>query len=156
MVGHVRAGHCARYVGNFQNSAPLPVSAVCRYQFPGWVSNGATTPGFPILDWAARFQVNFTVQVDDESHSNDNRAGFSIILLSDDARGIELAFWENEIWAQNDDTTGGLFKRGEGTIFPSATGLINYQVIVFNNQDANRFTHSFLPFVLLMYQENKT
>jgi hypothetical protein len=71
--------------------------------------------------------------VQNESHTNNNRAGFSIIVLSDDNKGIELAFWKNEIWVQNDDTTGGLFKHGEGTIFATTTGFINYQVIVVND-----------------------
>jgi hypothetical protein len=101
--------------------------------YAGWISNAAATEGFPILDRIAGFEVDFTVQVENESHTNNNRAGFSIIILSKDARGIELAFWENEIWAQNDDTTGGLFKHGEGTIFTTSAGLINYQVIVVND-----------------------
>lgn len=98
--------------------------------YAGWISNVTTTPGFPTLDRTAGFQLDFALQVDGESHANENRAGVSIIVLSADARGIELAFWENEIWAQNDDTTGGLFRHGEGTIFETTAGLINYQVIV--------------------------
>ena len=101
--------------------------------YAGWISNASATQGFPILDRIAGFQVDFTVQVENESHTKNNRAGFSIIILSQDAGGIELAFWENEIWAQNDDTTGGLFKHGEGTIFATTTGFINYQVIVVND-----------------------
>jgi len=101
--------------------------------YAGWISNGTTTTEFPIQDRTAGFQVDFTIQVENESHTNNNRAGFSIIILSQDIKGIELAFWENEIWAQNDDTTGGLFKHGEGTIFATTAGLINYQVIVVND-----------------------
>jgi hypothetical protein len=101
--------------------------------YAGWISNVTATSGFPILDRAAGFQVDFTFQVDNESHTNNNRSGFSVIILSNDAKGIELAFWENEIWAQDDDTTGGLFKHGEGTIFATTTGPINYQVIVVNS-----------------------
>jgi len=101
--------------------------------YAGWISNGTTTTEFPILDRTAGFQVDFTVQVENESHTNNNRAGFSIIILSDDNQGIELALWENEIWAQNDDTTGGLFKHGEGTSFATTAGLIHYQVIVVND-----------------------
>lgn len=101
--------------------------------YAGWISNVTTTPGFPILDRTAGFQLDFALQVDSESHANNNRAGFSIIVLSDDARGIELAFWENEIWAQNDDTTGGFFKHGEGATFATTTDFINYQVIVVND-----------------------
>ena len=101
--------------------------------YAGWVSNGATTPGFPLLDRVAGFQVNFSVQVESESHSNNNRAGFSIILLSNDARGIELAFWENEVWVQNDNITGGLFTHGDASFFDTNAGLINYQLNILND-----------------------
>lgn len=32
--------------------------------------------------------------------NNTTRAGYSVILLGHDAKGIELGFWTNEIWAQ--------------------------------------------------------
>jgi hypothetical protein len=101
--------------------------------YAGWISNATNTLGFPSLNRAAGFQLDFTLHVENESHTSDKRAGFSIIILREDARGIELAFWENEIWAQNDDATGGLFTRGEGIRFPTTTGLINYEVIVIND-----------------------
>jgi hypothetical protein len=101
--------------------------------YAGWISNGTTTSGFPILDRTTGFELNFALQVDSESHANNNRAGLSIIILSEDARGVELAFWENEIWAQSDETTGGLFRHGEGTMFITTAGLINYEVIVVND-----------------------
>jgi len=69
-----------------------------RETYAGWTSNRAITPEFPVLDRIAGFQVDFTLQVEMESHGNHNRSGFSLIILSEDARGIELAFWENEIW----------------------------------------------------------
>ena len=99
-----------------------------RETYGGWTSNGAMTPGFPILDRTAGFQVDFTLQVEIESHGNNNRSGFSLIILSEDARGIELAFWENEIWAQSDSNTGGLFKHGEGVTFLTNIHLIEYQL----------------------------
>lgn len=101
--------------------------------YAGWVATGGTTPGFPILDRTVGFQVNFSIQVENESHTNNHRAGFSVIILSDDARGIELAFWQNEIWAQSDDNTGGLFKHGEGVTFATTSGLIDYQVTILDD-----------------------
>lgn len=97
--------------------------------YAGWVSNGATTPEFPSLDRMVGFQVNITLQVENESHLNNHRAGFSLIILGSDARGVELAFWQNEIWAQSGDNTGGLFNHGEGVAF-ATTNLINYQVTI--------------------------
>jgi len=98
--------------------------------YAGWTSNAASTPGFPNLSRVAGFQLDFTLQVESESHASHHRAGFSIIVLSEDARGIELAFWENEIWTQNDDATGGLFTHGESASFPTTSGVIHYQLII--------------------------
>ncbi len=98
--------------------------------YAGWVSEGTITPGFPILDRANGFQVDVTVQVEAEAHANNNRAGYSLIALGSDAKGIELAFWGNEIWAQNDTATGGLFTHGEGVVFDTTANLVDYQVII--------------------------
>lgn len=53
------------------------------------------------VDSTAGFTLSFTVGVIAESHSGSvNRAGFSIILLDDAHRGVELGFWTDQIWAQ--------------------------------------------------------
>ena len=96
--------------------------------YAGWVAGEVTTPGFPILDRTVGVRVNFTLQVDSEAHTNNDRAGFSVIILDKDAQGIELSFWENEIWVKGDDATGGLFKHGEGIAF-GTSALTDYQVI---------------------------
>lgn len=101
--------------------------------YAGWSSNGTTTPGFPNLDQMPGFRVDFTLQVENETHSSKNRSGFSLIVLGSVAKGIELAFWENEIWAQSDTSTGGLFQHAEGVSFPTTTGLIDYQLTVKEN-----------------------
>lgn len=62
-------------------------------------------PAFAVLKRADGFELSFRTQLLTESHLNSNRAGYSVILLADDARGIELGFWQNEIWAQNADFT---------------------------------------------------
>lgn len=108
----------------------LDTTAAGSDTYAGWLSNGATSPRFPILNRTDGFQVNFTVQVADESHDSNHRAGFNVIVLGNDARGIELAFWENEIWAQGDDSTGGLFRHGEGTAFDTTSNLTEYQVTI--------------------------
>lgn len=98
--------------------------------YAGWISNGASISGFPILDRTSGFQVDFTIQVENETHQNNNRAGFNVIVLSDDAIGVELAFWDNEIWVQGDENTGGLFKHGEGTNFVTGTAMTKYQLSI--------------------------
>lgn len=95
--------------------------------YAGWVPNTAA-PGFPVLDRVAGIQVNFTLQLESETHASQDRAGFSVIILDRHARGVEISFWQNEIWAQNDDTTGGLFTHGEGVGFATTSDLADYQL----------------------------
>lgn len=51
---------------------------------------------------AEGFAVRFDLQLIAESHATPHRAGVSIIALDSDQRGLELAFWEDRIWAQAD------------------------------------------------------
>ncbi len=88
-------------------------------------------PNLIALDRSAGFQVNFTLKVLDEQHSNADRAGFSVTVLSSldlplGPPGIELAFWKNEVWAQNAGFTHG---ESSGP-FDTTTGLIPYQLQV--------------------------
>jgi hypothetical protein len=118
----------------YENTATvLDTTTSGKETYAGWVSNAGSTPEFPLLNRATGFQANFSIQVESESHSNNTRAGFSLIILGNDARGIELAFWENEIWAQNDDLTGGLFSHGEAATFNTTSGPINYQLNIVND-----------------------
>jgi hypothetical protein len=41
--------------------------------------------------------------------------------------GVEIAFWENEIWAQLDSP---LFTHGEGTVFDTNVGLVQYDLAI--------------------------
>lgn len=117
-------------VSYIEGTTALDTTAGGSDTYAGWVATAAASPGFPILDRTAGFQVNFTVQVEDEAHSSDHRAGFSFIVLGQDGQGIELGFWEDQIWAQADERTGGLFLRAEGVPFPVSAGLTEYQVTV--------------------------
>jgi len=72
---------------------------------------GLTDVNPPVLDRTAGYTITFEVAVMNEAHNNSNRAGFSIIALSNDTRGIELGFWQDSIWAQNGPPN--LFTRGE-------------------------------------------
>lgn len=86
-------------------------------------------------DRSAGYTYTFDLQILGEDHSNtgaqnntgtDNiadRAGVSITVLGGDLLGIELGFWLDEIWAQNDGAvkadptaapTGTRFTHGEG------------------------------------------
>ena len=56
---------------------------------------------FPVLNPAIGFTLNFNVQIDTANDPDTTRAGFAVILLGSDSKGVELGFWSNQIWAQN-------------------------------------------------------
>lgn len=87
--------------------------------------NSITTTLIPNLDPNLGYRFNFTAQVISETHSSNDRAGFSAIVLGQDHQGIELGFWLDRIWAQN---VG--FTHGEETPYTTTTGLISYQILV--------------------------
>jgi uncharacterized delta-60 repeat protein len=72
-------------------------------------------PNFPTLNRTAGYVLTFKAQLISETTRTggadknldgvDDRAGFSVILLSSDNKGIELGFWANRIWAQEDGST---------------------------------------------------
>lgn len=68
------------------------------------------------------FAVRFTSRMIAEAHANNNRGGLAVIVLADDHRGLELAFWTNTIFAQSDSP---LFIQAEATNF-STTATVDY------------------------------
>ena len=100
------------------NAVQLDTSAANAYQagYSLTMSRLDRTNGFALL---------FTSQMLAEAHANNNRAGFSVIVLADDKRGLELAFWTNNIFAQSDSP---LFTHAEDTNYPT-TALVNYALI---------------------------
>ena len=85
------------------------------------IKNGA----FPALDRATGFSLDFELQILGESHNNANRAGFSVVLLAESNLGIEIGFWEDEIWAQND-----VFVHDEGVSFDTTAIKIQYSLAI--------------------------
>ncbi len=48
------------------------------------------------------FSLFFRLRIADEySWPNQNRAGFSVLLISSDLHGIQLNFWEDKVWVFN-------------------------------------------------------
>ncbi|HOD83037.1 MAG: PEP-CTERM motif protein [Planctomycetes bacterium ADurb.Bin126] len=62
---------------------------------------GLTHPDMPVLDRQQGYALHFDAAVVSENHASSNRAGFSVIALSDDNLGVELGFWVDEVWAQS-------------------------------------------------------
>jgi hypothetical protein len=85
----------------------------------------------PTLDRSRGFIVELECQVQSEIHSSTNRSGTSLIVLCSDYMGIELAFWENEIWAQGDQP---LFVHAEGKTFDTRSARVRYVVSIKDNQ----------------------
>lgn len=109
------------------------------------------------LDRAAGFTLRFTVHVTDEEHgaSDKNgdgvgdRAGFSVIALASDRRGIELGFWRDQVWAQADGpaepppNSNTLFTHAEGAPFDTGAGLVAYDLRIAG--DAYALSHAGTP-----------
>ena len=95
-------------------------------------------PNMPELDLSAGFTIRFDVQIISETHASrdDNndgkfdRAGFSLITISENLRGLELAFFEDRIWAYADATEGtnSLFTQAEGVDFNTKAALTTYDL----------------------------
>lgn len=97
--------------GGVRLATDLPVSAgYSNHNFLSQLKN----PNFPELVRSQGFQLTFRTQVLTEQHGSIHRAGWSVLLLGQDRKGVELGFWENEIWAQ---TQSPLFQHGEGVAF---------------------------------------
>ncbi len=87
----------------------------------------------PTLSRTAGFQLTFDLRVISENHGvNNNRAGFSIILLSEDLYGVEMAFWEDEIWVQEGNGLD-LFTHAEGVTYDTTAALTTYKLTVISN-----------------------
>ncbi len=87
---------------------------------------------YPPLDRASGYQVLLTVQIMTETHTSQNRAGFSLLAVSSDKRAIELGFWGNEVWAQEGGASQP-FTHAEGASFTTTTGLIDYRLSILGN-----------------------
>jgi len=66
----------------------------------------------------------FTARLNTETHNNNNRAGFSVIVLGSDTNGIELGFWTNTAFAQ--DGPPSLFVHAEDAAFTTTGGFVDY------------------------------
>lgn len=71
-------------------------------------------PGNILINSNEGFGLRFIVNLRDEQHTSENRAGFSVLVIDQQLRAIELGFWKNRIWAQHDDP---LFTQAESTEF---------------------------------------
>jgi FG-GAP-like repeat len=105
---------------------------------------------FPTLDPSAGYIISFTAQIESETarvgadknaDGKDDRAGFSVIVIGNDKKGIELGFWSNRIWVQNDgaaepnpsNLNNTLFTQGEGVDFNTKIKAVKYDLAITGN-----------------------
>ncbi len=113
-------------------SAPVTVLSTTS-QLSEYAGYTVSQTVMPTLSRAAGFQLTFDLRVISENHgSNHNRAGFNVILLSEDLYGIEMAFWQDEIWAQEGNGSE-LFTHAEGVTYDTTAALITYKITVISN-----------------------
>lgn len=86
--------------------------------------NGAT------LNSTLGFTLDFALRIAAESHANNNRSGFSIIVLDQAAHGVELSFWTDEIWAKNADSA---FSHGESVSVNTQAVERTYSLTILGN-----------------------
>jgi len=75
----------------------------------------------PPLDRRAGVNLAFRFRLPVERHTRPDRAGFAVILLDAERRGIELGFWQDQVFAQADQP---LFTRGEEASYPFGAGWV--------------------------------
>ncbi len=73
--------------------------------------------------WGPSFRLRFDLRMVDESHASADRSGFSVIALDNEAHGIELGFWEDQVWAQN---LG--FAHGDSAAFNTTSAISRYDL----------------------------
>ena len=91
-------------------------------------------PNFPALNRTDGFIVSLDMRLLAEAHANNNRAGVSLIALASDLQGVEVAFWENEIWVQS----GPDFVHAEGAAFDTTAATTTYDLEILGSTYALR------------------
>jgi hypothetical protein len=92
----------------------------------------------PALDTSAGFSLSFTLELESESHSSNNRAGYTMIVTGADVtKAIEFGFWTGNVWAYAyDDLQADKFVRGADVAFDTTAALRTYTLEVQNQQYA--------------------
>jgi hypothetical protein len=143
-----------------------------NYQF---LQPALVNPAFPQLDRSKGFTIQFDLQLNAENHDNSDRngdgigdrAGFSMIAISNDKKGVELGFWKDDsnprmrdrIWIQQDGAApppqGKLFTHtAEGAEFNTGV-MTHYELKIQGNRYqlfANRFSTPILSGLLRDYR----
>ncbi len=104
---------------------------------------GVTPTMVPTLTRQNGFQLHFTLRMAEEMHTSQHRAGFNVTVISADLLGIELAFWANEVWAQEGGDPPDLFTHAEGAAFDTTAGFTAYELEII--EDVYRLSADGVP-----------
>jgi ELWxxDGT repeat protein len=121
---------------------------------------------FPQLIRDEGYILKFNAQLLAEDHTsygnNDkngdgkaDRAGFSVTLLSDDRKGIELGFWENRIWVQQDEFTNTTSQPVNG-INPYSTLFTQVEGVDFDTTKSVDYDLAILGEFYTLYADRKS
>ncbi len=93
----------------------------------GFSNFGSTNfASFPNLGESPGYTVTLDMQTLTETHNaGSSRAGFSLIALSSDLQGIEIGFWDDEVFSQNSN-----FTQGETDTFDTTAALTQYNLTI--------------------------
>ncbi|MCT7977846.1 DUF4347 domain-containing protein [Laspinema olomoucense] len=138
-----------------QSGANLNTSATVPNSVSDYAGYIARPDRIPLLDRNSGYTINFTAQILAETHNtasayknNDDkadRAGFSLIAISSDVKkGIEIGFWENQIWVQEEGAAEPTPSNNTNTLFTHTLNQnesvtfntkveVNYQLKVLDN-----------------------
>lgn len=115
----------ARAVQSHDGAATILDTTAAMRDMAGYFSTRALVPA---LDRKKGFRLMFALRILEEKHVNANRAGFSLIVLSSDLKGVELGFWQDQIWVQSDRP---LFTRGESSRpFNTWSRMVEYTLAI--------------------------
>ena len=88
------------------------------------------------LDADLGYTVRIDIRIASETHNDDDRAGVSLLVLSEDpTKALELSFWENEVWVQDDNDVPALLfvnshDPNENFAMDTTTSIVTYKLSV--------------------------
>ena len=88
------------------------------------------------LDTATGFDLSFSLQMVNETHTSVNRTGYSVVMVGADAsKALELAFWNDHVWVYDyDPTHADRFVHGADASFDTTAAMTSYTLAVRNQQ----------------------
>jgi len=161
--GYVLLGPPGASTYETQGTGKVTLNTAASSNQAGWANNLfplinlPVNSNFPTLNSTNGFVLSFDLKVLSESHDNENRAGFSVILLDSNHLGVELGFWApiqaglGHVWAQS--LSGTNFVHGEDVGFDTGStthydlGIQGgtYQLFANGNPILNGNTRDYLP-----------